>query len=487
MGPVQWRAGCDRESVFGVLCAQPGATAYYVQNDCQHNQLLAAVNRVATNWPQPGPLHDLRRIAKRVGQVLGPSSMVDFTEWGAKYTGNKRARYVRALESLVHTPINRKDSYIQAFVKLEKLVDVSKDPRMIQARGARFNVALGNYLKGFEHRLYGIRGEGKLRGILPPGRLIVKGMNSVQRAALLQTQWDSMRKPVQLALDCSRFDAHCSVPLLKIEHSVYLSCFRNEPELQRLLAWQLKNVCFTRSGLRYEVVGRRMSGDMNTALGNCVLMIVMLAAAMAELGVPVDQFRMADDGDDCCLMVEHEYSSRVSAGLPAIFLRYGHELKIESVATEFRKLRLCGASPIQVGDVLRMITEPGRAMGKARVHPKVYSGRFLPSYVATVGQCMLAMHAGCPVLQAHALALRRASKTLLRECPGSYLYKLDPDAFVSATSEPVTERAREDFAVAFGMDVTIQLEIEAWFDSLEPRELLRLAPPKEVPGVNYYG
>lgn len=487
VGTVQWRADCEREPEFGVLCDMPLATEYTVQSDCQHNQYLAAVNRVACNWPEATDLSGVQRVADRLADCLGVNETVPFAVWGAKYSGMKLRRYQAALASLESRPITRKDSYIQAFVKREKLVDAAKDPRMIQARGARFNVALGSYLKAFEHRLYNIRGTGPLKRWLPAGRLIVKGMNAVARAALLQVHWDSLSHPVQLGLDCSRFDAHCSEALLRVEHSVYLKAFRGDPTLARLLAYQLRNRCFTRSGLEYEVIGRRMSGDMNTALGNCVLMVCMMAAAMEEIGLNPKHWRMADDGDDCCIMVEREVADMVAERLPEIFRKFGHTLKVESRADTLERVVLCGASPVMVGDVRRMITNPGRAIGKAKVHTKVFKGKFLADYVATIGECMLHMHAGVPVLQAHALALRRASKTLLRETPGSYLYKLDPGSVLGAASSiPVADSTRESFAVAFGVSVVAQLEAEAWFHACQPDQLLRLAPPLEVPGDNYY-
>jgi hypothetical protein len=228
-----------------------------------------------------------------------------------------------------------------------------------------------------------------------------------------------------------------------------------------------------------------MSGDMNTALGNCVLMICMMAAAMKEMGINPSEWRMADDGEDWCIMVEEERAKLVQARLPEIFLGYGHDLKVEGVARTLEKVVLCGASPIRVGGKRVMVTKPGRAIGKSRVMVKVYSKRFLPAYVATVGQCMLAVNSGVPVLQAHAMALRRANDKLLRYLPGSYLYRLAGIDVDDARACPVTLEARLDFAVSFGVGVTTQLELEAWFDAVSPEELLRWAPPREVPGDKY--
>jgi hypothetical protein len=487
VGEVQWRAECDKDCVYQTLCPMPLAIEYSVQSDCQHNQYLACTNRVACKWPTCN-VKKCAPVVDAISRYLGQCSKIPFAEWGSKYTGMKRVRYLRAVESLDSRPIGRKDSFIQAFVKLEKLADPNKDPRMIQARGARFNVSLGDYLKAFEHKLYHMKGEGHMAKWLPPGRAIVKGMNPVARAHLLSSHWTSLRKPVQLALDCSRFDGHVGLQTLQMEHSIYKRCFPGDKTLQRLLDWQCKNVCYTRSGLRYVVEGRRMSGDMNTALGNCVVMVVFIATAMRRLGIPRSSWRIADDGDDCCLMVEEEFAHICTDGLPKIFNEFGQELKIESIARSISQVTLCGSRMVRVGGVRTMILAPGRTIGKTRISVKVQSPKFRPDYVATVGACLLALHSGVPVLQAHALALKRASNKTLKDLPGSYLYRLayldDP---LSIAPQPVTLQARLDFADAFDISISAQLELEEWFNRVNSEQLLGLAPPMEVPGDNYYG
>lgn len=453
-----------------MLPEMPLQRDFYVQNDCVCNQTLAATNRVICEWPQPdrAAIQRLKKVAKRLSHYLGTGhSPVAPEEWTAKYTGMKAARYKRAIQSLETSPLCRKDAYIQAFVKAEKIADPSKDPRMIQARSGRFNVVLGSYLKAIEHSLYNMKGQGTMRKYLPPTRSIMKGLSMPARGALLTQKWRSLKNPVQLALDCSRFDAHCSKSLLEVEHAVYLRCFLNSPELDRILKWQLSNKCFTQGGVVYSCEGRRMSGDMNTALGNCVLMVLMLADAMKEMGITTDRFEIADDGDDCALFVEKEDADRVSEEIVKIFKTYGHDLKIEERIDTFEKVTLCGARVIRVGGKRIAILEPGRTIGKSRVIMKVrQEPDWLRKYVSTVGQCLLALHTGVPVLQSHAQYLMRAHRARLKEVPGSYLYRLDWKTDpMQARSQRITDQAREDFAQAFDVSIVEQLEAEQWYDS----------------------
>lgn len=462
---------CLQDERYSLLADMPCSDHYTVHAKCICNQVLAAKNRVICDWPQPCPeaLARLRGLAVRFSAYLGHNHHIVQPEiWTAKYSGYKQRRYERAIREWEVCGVNRKHSYINAFVKGEKITDPRKDPRMIQARNPVYNVALGNYLKAIEHQLYNISGTGKLSDLLPRGRIIAKGLNMVQRGALLSKRWGELKNPVALELDCSRFDAHCSKHLLEVEHRVYLRCFNNAPELRRLLAWQLYNKCFTEGGVVYQTVGRRMSGDMNTALGNCVIMVMLLADAFKQMMIPPSAFRIVDDGDDCVVLVESQYSIRAQTLLPDLFTSYGHQLKVDSVTSDFAKVTLCGSRVIRVGGVRTCILNPRRTIGKSRVQlgcKNVDPNR----YIATVGQCLLALHQGVPVLQEHALCLRRASRRFLKEPPGSYLYRLAYDQiWLEQRPQPVTEEARSDFALSFGISIPDQLEIEEWFRSGDP-------------------
>lgn len=448
----------------------PCSDYYTVHAKCICNQELAARNRVLCEWPQPDPIaiDRLKKIAGGIAEWLGRHEPLMPEEWIDKYTGYKRARYERAIREWESSGVSRKHSYVTAFVKAEKLIDPRKDPRMIQARNPVYNVALGNYLKAIEHKLYNVGGSRQLARYFPKGRLIAKGLNMAQRGALLYKRWSELKDPVALELDCSRFDAHCSDKLLRIEHRVYLKCFQNNKELSRLLDWQIRNKCFTEGGIKYECLGRRMSGDMNTALGNCVIMLILLADAFRQCGIKPKQFRILDDGDDCVVIVEREVQDKVRELFPKLFTSYGHTLKIESVTSDFSKVTLCGARCIRVGGIRKCVLNPKRTIGKARILLGSKNLQNVEKYVGTIGQCLLALHAGVPVLQAHAMALRRATRRILRGTPGSFVYRLAKDQnWADQLPEPISYEARCDFRDAFDISIEEQIEIEDWFNDVD--------------------
>jgi len=213
------------------------------------------------------------------------------------YSGSKADKYERATDDVIRRGgITRRDAGVTMFVKFEKIdsTKVDPDPRAIQFRDPKYCVEVSKYLKPIEPHLYQFRGDGKQ---FPATRCIGKGLNSVERATLLKEKFDAFVDPVVISIDCSRFDQHCSAELLEIEHLVYkLLC--PDPWFAEILSWQLTNRVRSRHGLEYVAHGRRMSGDMNTALGNCVLMVLMVAAAFQR------DYDMLDDGDDVLVLVE---------------------------------------------------------------------------------------------------------------------------------------------------------------------------------------
>lgn len=463
----------------------PLGDVYQVHRDCIHNQRLAAVNRVICNWPQPHPIaiNRLRRLAYKLSNHLGRHRPLDPRDWLGKYTGQKKKRYDAALASLQCRPIRRQDGFVNAFVKREKVLDVTKDPRMIQARSARYNIELGNFLKAFEHDMYEIKGVGHLAKWFGPTPVIMKCRNQRARAILIERKWNSLKQPVQLQLDCSRFDAHCSEQLLAVEHLVYVNSVHKPYRrfLSQLLSYQLTNKCYTKDGLKYTCPGRRMSGDMNTALGNCVLMILMLVDALKQMHVPVSDYQLADDGDDCSLFVEKKWENHVTRFLPHVFLTYGHELKVEGVVRELHEVKLCANGLVTVGDLKMMVLNPRRAIGKSGVITRLTYCRLKSDHpavkrqLATIGQCLLAIHSGVPVLQSHALYLMKLSRARLKFLPGTYTYRLAHlgyDKVMACERAVITLAARQSFADAFGIDIHQQLFYEHLYEK-NPNDMFR--------------
>lgn len=129
--------------------------------------------------------------------------------------------------------------------------------------------------------------------------------------------------------------------------------FRSK-ELADLLEYQLVNFGFARTvdGLiKYKVDGCRMSGDMNTALGNCMIMCALVWTFMTDLRRTSGEcppFEFVNNGDDVVLFVEQRDSSLVLDQLPQWFLEMGFTMKVEDPVFRLEHIEFCQMVPLEV-------------------------------------------------------------------------------------------------------------------------------------------
>jgi hypothetical protein len=283
--------------------------------------------------------------------------------------------------------------------------------------------------------------------------------------------------PVWITLDASRFDLHVSKEQLRTEHSVYLAML-NDPEFQRLLSWQLVNHGRVRNlGLKYTSDGGRMSGDMNTAVGNCVLMLLMVAELMERIACP--KFDVLDDGDDIIVIVEKGWEKVLKERAFDIFLDFGHEVKIENIAYEFEDLEWCQCHPVEIEQGRwKLVRSPVKILTKGISGTKYFTNpddSTRRKLINSVGHCELVLNAGVPVLQAYAQMCIRNSGTseiLKFDTVDEYYHRIQRElrgmnmTLDDVRAREVTFEARCSFERAFGITVDDQLELEEWFENL---------------------
>nr|DAG89297.1 MAG TPA: RNA-dependent RNA polymerase [Riboviria sp.] len=435
-----------------------------VHDQCDHNQYISLRNRVQMECPpvQPVELGLLRSCARDMAPGIGRVDPCG-GEWLDNYPGRKRRLYRRAQRELAVKPLHRKDRTVKAFIKAEKMPDEPKDPRMIQARGPRFNLVFGDYTRALEKHLYKLNGK-RLPQWLPRGRVLAKGLNLRDRARLIHQKFE--RFGVCHSLDLSRFDAHVSQELLGVCHLFYLRCFRNDRLLRRLLSWQLVNNCYS-SCWHYNSIGGRMSGDMDTALGNCFLMLAIVSVAMRLLGLTPTEWDCFVDGDDTLLFTRADVSR-----LPGIFRAMGQELKIEQTATTYHGIQHCCTRPVLTVRGRIMVADPRRVVARTLVGCQHWQDRrFWKPYLGLLGLCNLALHSGVPVLQAYALMLQRWSGGMMPRKLGvadvNFKALIELRSFAPVET-PITPDARASFAEAWGMEPDEQRFWERLFAAAPP-------------------
>jgi hypothetical protein len=445
-----------------------------MHHDCQHNQVAAVLGRVIKKTPKPTreSLVRLRKVAIALARRLPRHTQASLDSVLSRFTGMKLARYSRARDDLAEQEFSARMSHCKGFVKGgEKTCPATKtnpDPRMIQYRDPRYTLVLFSFLKRLEHDIYSFRGGS---GYFPPGLLIGKCLSAASRGMELRRKWCELRNPVCFILDISRFDLHVDAELLKIEHLVYITAV-GDPRLARLLGMQLRNNVKTSAGLIYRVHGRRMSGDGNTAVGNCLLMTIMVLTAVNLLGISPGEIRLLDDGDDACLMMEKDHAARFEEEIGPIFLDFGMKLKVDMTTDEFEKIDWCQTRPINVrGDEWVCIRNPAKVTTGALTSIKFKEPTARPKLVYTVGLCEAILNKGIPVLQSYAHALMRNAGTttvlnLDSTDPLFHRIKRDVKHFSASSGHavPIEECARHSFFLAFGITPEEQVTMERGFD-----------------------
>jgi hypothetical protein len=245
-----------------------------------------------------------------------------------------------------------------------------------------------------------------------------------------------------------------------------------DPWFAELLSYQLKNYGVSSKGIKYVALGKRMSGDMNTALGNCLLMILMVSTFMGG-----HDYDLLDDGDDCLLIIEAEDLSWVENNIYNEFLSYGHEVKVENVACCMEDVQWCQGKPVAYGPgKYKFVRDVDKVLSSSLIGVKyVDSDKSRRKLINTIGMGELVLNLGIPVLQSYALALMRNADTndmiQLDEVDATYyrvyreLKRLNMKHLMRVDPKPVTPEARLSFFKAFGMDISKQLSLEKFFDS----------------------
>nr|QDH91118.1 MAG: RNA-dependent RNA polymerase [Riboviria sp.] len=389
---------------------------YLVHNSSLNNLARGVLTRVlmVKGQPTPKPLEGvysrrLRYFRNHVVRMFNSTTPVDRQSFVDYYSGRKRTIYQQAVDSLATSSIRRRDASIRAFVKAEFINCDEKpdpDPRVISPRDPRYNVEVGRFLRPIEHRIYGaiarIFGE----------TTVLKGFNSQQTGAIFVKKWGKYRKPVAIGLDASRFDQHVSVDALTWEHSVYNGIYHSS-ELKKLLSWQLNNSVtgYTKDGkLSYVTEGCRMSGDMNTALGNCLIMCALVHCYAKERDV---QISLANNGDDCTVIMEQSDLLKFQFGLQDWFLEMGFSMKVEDPVYDIEGIEFCQTHPVFVDDTYIMVRNFPKAISKDCLSLKCLDQpKICKSWMDAVGQGGLSLTGGIPVYQDFYSSFIRASGSI---------------------------------------------------------------------------
>lgn len=394
-------------------------------------------------------------------------------EYPLQYTGKKRATYTRAVEALRSRELTRKDAEVTIFTKTERTLKHDAVPRIVSPMSPECNLETGRFVKPMEAPIC------KAIAALAGHTVVMKGKNASQIGEVLKQHWDEMGGDgvcVAIGLDASRFDQHVSKQLLQFEHTHYpplLISPLDRAECRRLLSWQCDTTAFGRTAegnVKYSISGTRLSGVINTGLGNCILASEMCIAYCRERGV---DFRLANNGDDCVIFLNKRDLSKFSDGLSLWFREMGFNMVVEEPVYELEEVVFCQAQPVFDGRSWVMVRDPRSAIAKDCVSLKPWRNeKEYQSWIKSVGMSGRALAGGIPIYNEFYSSFVQAggdARPLSMEDPsvGGGLYWMAKGMHRQGLA--VSDQARLSFWKAFGIDAQMQLELEKHYANTIPK------------------
>jgi len=451
----------------------------FMHGECACNELAGLVNRHLKVVPVANVNSRIFKVFNRLCHVFAQQAKLRIQNpWSPEdvvnyYTGKRRTMYRNAMESLRKHPLEAEDARVRMFVKGDKLNPWAKGvkayPRCIQYRGPRYCLALAQYVKPIDKFLFEYKGP---KRTVDRSRLITKGLNRLDVGNLMWAKWSAFVECVAMSIDFSKMDAHCCIEILRKIDAIYLSIHGNDPHLRQMLSWRELNKARSRGGIIYEVLGTRMSGDLDTATGNCLISMLALFAVMEEMGIK--KWDAVIDGDDVVLMLERSVADALSEALMSeLYLGLGFEVTIEPKRYyRFEDIVYCQSKPVALDeDNWILVQDVDKVLSGALDSHRHYHNSSSNGVLKAIGSCYTKLYAGVPVLGSVFKPLADMSvKEAKIENTETGLWMAASST--KARSNIVSQRSRESFELAFGWPVAKQLEFERGVN-------LRWETPKE--------
>lgn len=402
----------------------------------------------------------------------GPVVKSSIDDVVACYSSEKKKLYQKAADSLKGKGVQWRDSKVQAFIKVEKLECDKKDPvpRTIQPRSKRYNLVLGQYLRLNEKRM--LNAIDSVFG----SKTVLSGLDNRAQGRAIAHKWNSFQNPIGIGLDASRFDQHVSIDALRFEHSFYESCFPGDENLKKILEWQLHNegsaLMPTGELVRYRTKGCRMSGDINTGLGNKILMCSMVHAFLTEVGVKA---HLANNGDDCVLFCEKGDYEKINTPLRDWFLCRGFDMTVEEPVECLERVVFCRSQPVCIATKWAMVRQLGSLSRDCFSTQDWLNPKTFRDAMNALGQCNGIINDGVPINMAQANAMYRAGgcrkfdlKALHKQMEYSWRDRLGARTQLSWSE--VEDSTRLSYFRATGIEPCVQRIVEDYFNGLSISE-----------------
>jgi len=451
---------------------------FYVQQKVGDSKVLVAAPTTTRAWFN-SQMDEFSRKLRRKLPYVKRMCLQEFVETSPKH---KVGVYRHGMKVYLAEGLSPRERQVTSFCKADKdRVDLNDDPtpRIIQPRGVVFNLIFGCFIRPAEKLIYKAIDEVYGRPT------VCCGQNAEQMAAMLRDGWDELVNPVAISLDLSRMDQHVSVSALRWEHGFYRHMYANDT-CYNTLDWCLQSTVnnegrvYTSDSngqpvkVKYKKVGSRMSGDMNTSLGNKIIMCGLIYSYYKSVCgfEPRVDFNVVDNGDDCVVMLSGEAYKRHQRDSDAVytdverwFHTMGFTLKVEGTVRQFNHIEFCQTQPCFIDG--RWIMVRGlKALAKDAICLKPLN--VLDKWMSQVKGGGLATYGSVPIYSAYFESLpgsEASERELLR---GTGMYYLSKGMKSDRT---VTTQNRYEFWDTFGVTPREQEVIEQVYLNLKKGEV----------------
>lgn len=429
---------------------------------------------------------EMRRFSKGIAYYVKQRAHVySHREVVEMYSGHKLKVYTNAYQKFMEEGCAAKSANLNVFIKYEK-VNVTKAPRIISPRQPVYNLCLARFLKKMEKQIYkAIHKQFKSVS----RHTVYKGMNVLQTASDMRVKWENFSIPCAIAGDITKLDMHIRTDALNFEHSVYNMAINNRT-LKRLLKLQhtpLKVSYFPDGKININdvpgkpVVASRASGDVNTSMGNVIIVCAMIWTFSQTYQVPVE---LVNNGDDFVIITDSKYAIVYTTLLPTWFKFHGFVLAMETPVYEFESIQFCQTQPVLVDSTWIMCRDPSTILKKDVICTIPINGStVLQKWLDAVGTCGLSLTAGVPILQAFYMMYVR-NGIVCGEKFKQHIFRntgvMERTSGMTWKYTRVKESTRWSFYLAFGVLPDLQRALEEYLDTVVIDETIEHALPEQL-------
>lgn len=375
-------------------------------------------------------------------------AFVDFDAWieSTNYTTERKEELKRIMRDACYGPLSAHDrSIIKSFVKREFYL-AFKAPRTINSRNDAFKGFCGAFFAAMEAIVY-------------QDHHFIKHVPVPDRTALISGLRGRGTK--YYVSDHHQFEKAFSPELMQnCEFVLYRHLAGHHQGLAVVLDTLAGlNRLSTHTGVKVKLRGRRMSGEMNTSLGNGFSNL-MSALFMAELnGSKIDGYVEGDDGIFAVTRLP----------TAAQYAKLGFDIDIKEISDP-TKASFCGLVFADSGQVIR---NPFKFLaGFGWTHSFIHAGPKIMNELLMAKALSACYETGqCPIIG----AVARAAIAFAGQCRPRYelgSYKRVPEDYKVPPYNPSMD-TRELFAELYGISIQQQLQYEArvasgHIDQLDP-------------------